>query len=65
MERRAGAKPMNHDSREGSAAGAVNYDLNSSEDLVRLIESPMFPFVDTEITPLVDVDVVRKVQTKK
>jgi muconolactone delta-isomerase len=42
------------------------YDLNSSEDLVRLgYESPVFPFVDREITPLVEMDVVRKVQAKK
>ena len=40
------------------------FDLNS-EDLVRLAESPMFPFVDAEITPLVDMDVVRKAQAKK
>ena len=42
------------------------FDLNSSEDLVRLAyESPVFPFVDAEITPLVDMDVVRKIQAKK
>ena len=45
--------------------GMVIYDLKSSEDLVRIAESPMFPFVDAEITPLVDMDVVRKVQAKK
>jgi hypothetical protein len=41
------------------------YDLNSAEDLVRLAENPAFPFIDAEITPLVDIDVVRKVQAKK
>jgi muconolactone delta-isomerase len=41
------------------------FDLNS-EDLVRLpYESPMFPFMDVEITPLVDMEVVRRVQAKK
>ena len=51
----------------GNMKGAVMiYDLNSSEDLVRIpYESPLFPFVDAEITPLVDMDVVRKVQAKK
>ena len=47
------------------AAMAI-YELNSSEDLVRVLyESPAFPFVDGEITPLVEMDVVRKVQAKK
>ena len=42
------------------------FDLNSSEDLVHVIyEAPLLPFMDVEITPLVDVDVVRKVQAKK
>lgn len=41
------------------------YDLDSPEDLVRFTENPAFPFVDAEITPLVDIDVVRKVQAKK
>ena len=45
--------------------GMVIYDLKSPEDLVRIAESPMFPFVDAEITPLVDMDVVRKAQAKK
>jgi len=41
-------------------------DLKSSEDLVRLAyESPLFPFVDAELTPLVEIDVVKKVQAKK
>jgi len=40
-------------------------DLDSPEDLVRLAENPVFPFVDAEITPLLDMDVVRKVQAKK
>ena len=40
-------------------------DLNSAEDLVRLAENPVFPFIDVEITPLVEMDVVRKVQAKK
>ena len=41
------------------------YDLNSPEDLARFAESPGFPFADAEITPLVEMDVVRKVQAKK
>jgi muconolactone delta-isomerase len=50
----------------GNMKGAMAlYDLNSPEDLMRLAESPMFPFVDAEITPLVDMDVVRKAQAKK
>jgi hypothetical protein len=41
-------------------------DLKTPEDLVRLAyESALFPFVDAELTPLVDMDVVRKVQAKK
>jgi muconolactone delta-isomerase len=41
-------------------------DLKTPEDLVRLAyESPLFPFVDAELTPLVDMDVARKVQAKK
>ena len=41
-------------------------DLKTPEDLVRLAhESPLFPFVDAELAPLVDMDVVRKVQAKK
>jgi hypothetical protein len=41
-------------------------DLKTPEDLVRLAyESPLFPFVNAELTPLVDMDVVRKVQAKK
>jgi hypothetical protein len=41
-------------------------DLSSPEDLVRIAyENPTFPFVDAEITPIVDMDVVRKVQAKK
>jgi muconolactone delta-isomerase len=50
----------------GNMKGAmVIYDLNSSEDLAHLAESPIFPFMDWEITPLVEMDVVRKVQAKK
>ena len=51
----------------GNMKGAMAiFDLNSPEDLVRLAYgSPTFPFVDAEITPLVDMDVVRKVQAKK
>ena len=51
----------------GNMKGAmVIFDLNSPEDLVRVAyEAPVFPFVNAEITPLVDVDVVRKVQAKK
>jgi len=50
----------------GNMKGAMAiFDLNS-EDLVRLpYESPLTPFMDVEITPLVDMDVVRKVQAKK
>jgi len=50
----------------GNMKGAmVIYDLNSSEDLAHLAESPIFPFMDWEITPLVDMDVVRKAQKKR
>jgi muconolactone delta-isomerase len=51
----------------GNMKGAmVILDLKSSEDLVRLAyDSPTFPFVDAEITPLVEMEVVRKVQAKK
>jgi len=42
------------------------FDLNSPEDLVRIAyEHPAFAFLDAEITPLVDMDVVRKAQAKK
>ena len=42
------------------------FDLNSPEDLVRIAyEFPLFPFTDAELTPLVDMEVVRKVQAKK
>ena len=41
-------------------------DLDSAEDLVRVAyEAPVFSLVDAEITPLVDVDVVKKGQAKK
>jgi hypothetical protein len=41
-------------------------DLKTPEDLARLAyESPLFPFVDAELTPLVDIDAARKVQAKK
>ena len=40
-------------------------DLKSAEDLARSTESPLFPFVDREITPLVEMDVARKAQAKK
>jgi hypothetical protein len=41
-------------------------DLKSAEDLLRVTyEAPLFPFLDVEITPLVDMDVVRKAQPKK
>ena len=50
----------------GNMKGAMAiYDFNSPEDLVRAAESPTFPFLDAEITPLVDMEVVRKVQAKK
>ena len=41
------------------------FDLNSAEDLVLLSTAPVSPFVDAELTPLVEMDVVRKVQAKK
>ena len=41
------------------------FDLNSPEDFVHIADNPVFPFLDAEITPLVDMDVVRKVQAKK
>jgi hypothetical protein len=42
------------------------YDLSSPEVLVHIAyDNPIFPFVEAEITPLVDMDVVRKVQAKK
>ena len=50
----------------GNMNGAMAiYDFNSPEDLVRAAESPTFPFLDAELTPLVDMEVVRKVQAKK
>jgi muconolactone delta-isomerase len=50
----------------GNMKGAMAiYDLDSAEDLISLAASPMFPFVDAEITPLVDMEVARKAQTKK
>jgi len=50
----------------GNMKGMVAiYDLDSPEDLARFTESPGFALVDAEITPLVDMDVVRKVQAKK
>jgi muconolactone delta-isomerase len=51
----------------GNIKGAMAiFDLNSPEDLVRIAyEHPAFAFLDAEITPLVDMDVVRKVQAKK
>jgi muconolactone delta-isomerase len=50
----------------GNMKGAmVIFDLNSPEDLVRVAENPLFPFVDGELIPLVEIDVVRKVQAKK
>jgi len=53
--------------RLGNMRGAMAiYDLNSSEDLVRLAyEHPLWPFVDAELTPLVDMDAVGKVKAKK
>jgi len=41
------------------------FDLDSAEDLALLSTAPVSPFVDAEITPLVEMDVVRKVQAKK
>ena len=50
----------------GNMKGAmVIFDLNSSEDLACLAEAPIFPFIDAEITPLVEMDVVRKLQAKE
>src|SRR5208282_1331470 len=41
------------------------FDLNSAEVMARLVENPVFSFMDAEFTPLVDIDVVRKLQAKK
>jgi len=51
----------------GNMKGAMAiYYLSSPEDLVHIAyDNPIFPFVEAEITPLVDMDVVRKVQAKK
>jgi hypothetical protein len=50
----------------GNVKGMVGtYDLDPPEDLVRIAENPLFPFLEGEITPLVDMGVVRKVQAKK
>ena len=50
----------------GNMKGVVAIlDLNSPEDLMRITDFPAFPFVTGEITPLVEMDVVRKVQAKK
>jgi len=51
----------------GTMKGAVViYELGSSEELARAaFESPMFPFVDAEVTPLVELDAVKKAQAKK
>ena len=50
----------------GNMKGAMAIvDLKSSEDLVHITEFPAFPFLDGEITPLVEADVVRKAQAKK
>jgi muconolactone delta-isomerase len=51
----------------GNMKGAMAiFDLRSPEDLVHIAyDNPIFPFVDAEVTPLVDVEVVRKVQAKK
>ena len=51
----------------GNMKGSIAiFDLNSPEDLVRIpYESPLFPFLDAELTPLVDMDVVRKIQANK
>jgi len=51
----------------GNMKGVVAiFDLNSPEDLVRIpYEHPLFAFLDAEITPLVDMDVVRKAQKKR
>ena len=50
----------------GNMKGAMAiYDFNSPEDLVRAAESPTFPYLDVELTPLVEMDVVRKIQAKK
>ncbi|MGD0661696.1 MAG: hypothetical protein ABSD38_26845 [Syntrophorhabdales bacterium] len=50
----------------GNMKGAMAIlDLNSAEDLVRITDFLAFPFVTGEVTPLVEIDVVRKVQGKK
>ncbi|MGD0662359.1 MAG: hypothetical protein ABSD38_30250 [Syntrophorhabdales bacterium] len=41
-------------------------DMKSSEDMARFaFENPMFAFLDAELTPLIDIDVVRKARRKK
>lgn len=40
-------------------------DLDSSEDVARIaIEHPLYGYLDVEITPLVDMEVGRKVQAR-
>lgn len=50
----------------GNMKGAIAiFDLSSPEDLVRIAyENPLFLFLDAEVTPLVDVDVVNKARAK-
>jgi hypothetical protein len=47
----------------GNMKGIVAiYEFNSPEDMARAaFESPFYPFVDAEITPLTELDAVRKV----
>jgi hypothetical protein len=42
----------------------VIYELNSSEDLVYVAENDLFPFVDAELTPLVEIEVAQKTRAK-
>ena len=51
----------------GNMKGAVMiYDLGSSEEMARAaFEASPFPFVDAELTPLVEWDVVVKALAKK
>jgi muconolactone delta-isomerase len=51
----------------GNMKGAMAiFDLKSPEDLVRIAyDNPIFPFVEAELTPLVEMDLVRKVQARK
>lgn len=48
----------------GDMAGTVLIaELNSSEEVARIaIEHPLYGYLDVELTPLVDIDIGRKIQ---